>query len=109
MNDSSPAAIDLRDESCYFNREISWLDFNDRVLHEAIDPRTPLLERLKFIAIFSSNLDEYFMVRISGVMEQVEAGVGATTADGMTPQQLMDDDSRPPDRQGGAAASFVSE
>jgi len=91
MKDSGPTAINLHDAKHYFNRELSWLDFNDRVLHEAIDPRTPLLERLKFAAIFSSNLDEFFMVRVSGVMEQLEAGIGATTADELTPRQLMDE------------------
>lgn len=80
---------ELHDASLYINRELSWLDFNDRVLHEALDPRTPLLERLKFLAIFSSNLDEYFMVRVSGVLEQIDAGIGATAADGMTPAELM--------------------
>ena len=90
MKKAVPAALDLHDPSLYINRELSWLDFNDRVLHEALDPRTPLLERLKFMAIFSSNLDEYFMVRISGVLEQIEAGVGATAADGMTPQSLLE-------------------
>ena len=89
MKQSHHSAIDLRDPSLYFNREISWLDFNDRVLHEAVDPRTPLLERLKFAAIYSSNLDEFFMVRVSTVMEQIEAGVGASTIDGMEPQALM--------------------
>lgn len=74
----------------YFNRELSWLRFNERVLHEAFDPRNPLLERLKFMAIFSSNLDEYFMVRISGLKQQVAAQVTKRTPDGMTPQEQLD-------------------
>ena len=90
MNDRTSVLTDLSDPQYYINRELSWLDFNDRVLHEALDPRTPLLERLKFLAIFSSNLDEYFMVRISGVLEQVAAGVTATGPDGLTPAALMD-------------------
>lgn len=80
---------DLTAPELYFNRELSWLDFNDRVLHEATDPRTPFLERLKFVAIYSSNLDEFFMVRVSGLMEQVRANVQAKTADGLSPEEVM--------------------
>ena len=85
------AAINLSDPQYYINRELSWLKFNDRVLHEACDPRTPLLERLKFLAIFSSNLDEFFMVRVAGLKQQVEATVNLLTADGRTPQKQLDD------------------
>ena len=85
------AAINLSDPQYYINRELSWLKFNDRVLHEACDPRTPLLERLKFLAIFSSNLDEFFMVRVAGLKQQVEATVNLLTADGRTPQEQLDD------------------
>jgi polyphosphate kinase len=81
--------IDLGDSQYYFNRELSWLEFNNRVLHEAIDTRTPLLERLKFAAIFSSNLDEFFMVRVSTLKEQVEAQVSKLTPDGRTPEQQL--------------------
>jgi polyphosphate kinase len=82
-------AIDLRDPSLYLNRELSWLEFNRRVLHEAVDPRTPLLERLKFLAIFSSNLDEFFQVRVAGLKQQVAAGIVERTADGMTPEDQL--------------------
>jgi polyphosphate kinase len=68
-----------------YNRELSWLDFNWRVLHEAVDPRTPLLERLKFIAITSSNLDEYFSKRVGGLKRQKAAGIANLTLDGWAP------------------------
>ncbi|MCM0590991.1 MAG: polyphosphate kinase 1 [Gloeotrichia echinulata IR180] len=83
--------INLSDPQYYINRELSWLEFNSRVLHEACDQRTPLLERLKFLAIFSSNLDEFFMVRVAGLKQQVEAKVSLLTPDGRTPQQQLDD------------------
>jgi len=75
----------------YLNRELSWLEFNNRVLHEATNPRTPLLERLKFMAIFSSNLDEFFMVRVAVLQQQVEAGVSQLTPDGRSPQDQLHD------------------
>jgi polyphosphate kinase len=87
---ASEPDLNLSDPKYYFNRELSWLEFNNRVLHEALDSRTPLLERLKFIAIFSSNLDEYFMVRVSGLKEQIEAKVIRKTADGLVPQEQLD-------------------
>jgi polyphosphate kinase len=85
------ASMNLSDPQYYINRELSWLEFNHRVLHEACDPRTPLLERLKFLAIFSSNLDEFFMVRVAALKQQVEATVNLLTPDGRTPQQQLDD------------------
>lgn len=85
------AKADLSNPEYYFNRELSWLEFNYRVLHEALDSRTPLLERLKFMAIFSNNLDEFFMVRVAGLQQQVEARVNKRTPDGRTPQQQLDE------------------
>jgi polyphosphate kinase len=73
----------------FINRELSWLKFNRRVLHEAEDERTPLLERVKFLSIFSSNLDEFFMKRVGGLKRQVAAGMNTTTLDGMTPGQQL--------------------
>ena len=75
----------------FFNRELSWLEFNRRVLQEALNQRNPLIERLKFAAIFSSNLDEFFMVRVSGLMEQVAAQVSIRTPDGRSPQDQLND------------------
>jgi len=74
---------DLEDPSLYFNRELTWLDFNDRVLQLAEDASLPLLERAKFCAIWESNLDEFFMVRVANLHDQVEAGIDARGADGM--------------------------
>jgi polyphosphate kinase len=87
---AAASPLERGDPSHFFNRELSWIEFNLRVLHEAFDPRTPLLERLKFLAIFSSNLDEYFMVRLAALKQQVEVGVGKLSLDGKTPQQQLD-------------------
>jgi polyphosphate kinase len=76
--------------SPYLNRELSWLAFNARVLHEALDPRVPLLERVKFLGIFSANLDEFYMVRIAGLRRQVAAGVVQRPPDGLTPAEQLD-------------------
>jgi len=73
----------------YINRELSWIEFNKRVLHEASNPAHPLLERVKFIAIFSSNLDEFFMIRVSGLEKQVEAGNDTLSFDGLSPMQQL--------------------
>jgi len=87
----SPPTLNLRAERYYLNRELTWLKFNYRVLDEARNPKNPLLERLKFIAIVSSNLDEFFMKRIGGLKQQVGAGLHAKTVDGRTPTQQIDE------------------
>src|ERR687888_617437 len=84
-------APDLEDSSLYFNRELSWLDFNDRVLQLAEDPSVPLLERANFCAIWESNLDEFFMVRVANLHDQLEGGVDARGADGMGPSEQIDE------------------
>lgn len=81
--------FDLTDSQWFLNRELTWLEFNRRVLHEAEDPRTPLLERLKFVAIVSANLDEFFMKRIGGLKQQIGAGMREVTLDGRTPRQQV--------------------
>ncbi len=81
--------IDLTGPEWYLNRELTWLEFNRRVLHEGQDERTPLLERVKFLAIVSSNLDEFFMKRIGGLKQQVGAGVKELSIDGRTPEQQI--------------------
>lgn len=86
---SNPPDIDLSDPQYYLSRELTWLEFNARVLHEAMDERTPLLERLKFMGIFSANLDEFFMVRIAAIEQQIEAKVSHRTPDGRTPQEQL--------------------
>jgi hypothetical protein len=77
---TSASEPDLTDPSLYFNRELSWLDFNDRVLQLAEDPRVPLLERVNFAAIYEDNLDEFFMVRVAGLHDQVESKIDARGA-----------------------------
>lgn len=79
------------ESSLLLNRELSWLEFNSRVLHEAEDERTPLLERLKFLGIYSTNLDEFYMVRVAALRRQVAAGVLQTTPEGLTPQAQLDE------------------
>lgn len=81
--------INPDDSQWYQNRELTWLAFNQRVLHEAADQRTPLLERVKFMAIVSANLDEFFMKRIGGLKQQLAAGVQELTPDGRTPRQQL--------------------
>jgi len=84
-------ARDLDDPTLYINRELSWLAFNRRVLEEAQDATVPLLERVKFLAIVSSNLDEFFMVRVGGLQQKVQAGITRSSgADRMTPTAQLE-------------------
>ena len=86
---ATPSALDLADPALYFNRELSWLAFNERVLSEAQSPYWPVLERLKFLSIYFSNLDEFFMIRVSGLHEQLEAALPGTTSDGLSPREQL--------------------
>src|ERR1700741_3144398 len=81
----TPAGIPLDDPSLYFNRELSWLEFNRRVLEEAQSADVPLLERVKFLAIFESNLDEFFMVRVGGLQQKVQLGISYGSGADRTP------------------------
>src|SRR2546423_11868292 len=84
-------SLDLSDPSLYINRELSWLEFNRRVLDEARDPQVPMLERLKFLAIFGSNMDEFFMVRVGGLQQKVQVGIAVGSgADRMPPCEQLE-------------------
>jgi polyphosphate kinase len=80
----------IDDPALYFNRELSWLDFNQRVLELAEDTSVPLLERLRFCGIYASNLDEFFMVRVAGLFDQLDAGIDARGPDGLRPSEQID-------------------
>jgi len=84
-----PPTVQLGEPSHFFNRELSWLKFDERVLEEALDGANPLLERVFFLSIFFSNLDEFFMIRVSGLRRQMRAGVVDAPADGMTPAEQL--------------------
>jgi polyphosphate kinase len=86
---TASATVDLDAPSLYLNREMSWLQFNWRVLEEALDERHPLLERVKFLAIFAKNLDEFFMIRVSGLLRQMTGGVLEVPPDGLRPSEQL--------------------
>src|ERR1700726_2291293 len=87
----SSNGVSLDDPSLYINRELSWLEFNRRVLEEAQTSQVPVLERLKFLAIFGANLDEFFMVRVGGLQQKVQAGIPyGSGADRMPPREQLE-------------------
>src|SRR5699024_5299969 len=86
---TAAAVEDQLPEDRYLNRELSWLDFNARVLALAADTSLPLLERAKFLAIFASNLDEFYMVRVAGLKRRDEMGLSVRSADGLTPREQL--------------------
>jgi polyphosphate kinase len=102
-------ALDLSDPALYFNRELSWLAFNDRVLAEAQLSHWPVLERLKFLSIYFSNLDEFFMIRVSGLHEQLEAALPGTTSDGLSPREQLTRIGHLVRAQGETASKLLSE
>ena len=85
----TPRGKSSLDPALFINRELSWLEFNHRVLEEAYDQRHPLLERLKFLSIVSSNLDEFFMIRVAGIKEQILADFVEYSPDGLVPLQQI--------------------
>jgi polyphosphate kinase len=87
---ASPPVPELDSPELFSNRELSWLQFNERVLELAEDPELPLLERAKFLAIYASNLDEFYMVRVAGLHDQVDAGIDARGPDGLSPGETIE-------------------
>ena len=85
----SQRARPVDEPSLYFSRELSWLEFNERVLEEALDESTPLLERLRFVSIYGTNLDEFFMIRVAAIKQQIEAQIHKRSEDGRTPSEHL--------------------
>jgi polyphosphate kinase len=106
--EAAPAPVDLADPALYINRQISWLAFNERVLDQALSPRWPLLERVKFLAIYASNLDEFFMIRVAGLHEQLESAAVEANPDGLSPRQQLTQIAQTARRQLETASKLLS-
>src|SRR5262245_60865266 len=89
VKDERTARERFGDSKNFINRELSWLEFNRRVLEEAQDPSQPLIERVKFLCIFSSNLDEFFEIRVAGIKQQIESETSDVAADGLSPTETF--------------------
>src|SRR6188768_4587318 len=100
---------ELSNPELYLNRELGWLAFNERVLDQARDRSWPLLERIKFLAIFGSNLDEFFMIRVSGLHDQLASDVRTATSDGLSVQEQVARIRRVVSELGERASSLLSE
>src|SRR5437763_8111630 len=90
LQKDGPQEAHLLDPGNFINRELSWLEFNRRVLEEAQDPTQPLIERVKFMSIFSNNLDEFFEIRVAGIKQQIASETSEIGPDGMTPTETFD-------------------
>src|SRR5207248_8963656 len=86
---AATSATELEQPELYINRELSWIEFNRRVFEQAQDTRHPLLERVKFLSIFDSNLDEFIMIRVAGLKDQVAAHITTPSPAGLTPEQQL--------------------
>src|SRR6516165_1092377 len=89
LPDATQAERDFSDPANFINRELSWLEFNRRVLEEAQDPTQPLMERVKFMTIFSNNLDEFFEIRVAGIKQQIQSETSEIGPDGLSPTETF--------------------